>query len=142
MILGPGGVIRDSLSGLEDGRDLFESRAALGRHLGRCTSRQEQSVEKWFWRRFFLKIEKCIFSHMIPVPPADASAVPRDPTAIPVLLWPLKPSPTTLPGPRMMPRGPGTVQEPGIVLDFFLEGWNLFFSGSSSDRTRFVKLAM
>ena len=57
MILEQGRVIRDSVGGLEDGRYLFESRAALGRHLGRCTSRQEQSVEKWFWGEHFLKIE-------------------------------------------------------------------------------------
>ena len=62
MILGQGGVVRDSLGGLEDGRDRFESRAALGRHLGLYTSRQEQSAEKWVWERFFfLKINKCIF---------------------------------------------------------------------------------
>ena len=40
MILGQGGVVRDGLSGLEDGCDLFESCAALGRLLGRHTSRQ------------------------------------------------------------------------------------------------------
>ena len=40
MILGQGGVVGDGLSGLEDGCDLFESRAALGSHLGRYTSRQ------------------------------------------------------------------------------------------------------
>ena len=32
MILGQGGVVRDGLSGLEDGCDLFESCAALGRN--------------------------------------------------------------------------------------------------------------
>ena len=58
MILGPGGVVRDGLSGWEDGCDLFESCAALGGLLGRHTSRQEQSVEKRFWERIFLKIEK------------------------------------------------------------------------------------
>ena len=40
MILGPGGVVRDSMSGQENSCDLFESCAALGRHLGRHSSRQ------------------------------------------------------------------------------------------------------
>ena len=59
---------------------------------------------------------------------------------------PLKPSATTPPGPRIIPRGPGTIQEPGIVLDFFWRGWNSFFSVSFSTRykhrTRFVILTM
>ena len=56
MILGQAGVVGGSLSGQEDSYDLFESCAALGSHLGRHTSRQEQSVEKWFWeRKTFLK---------------------------------------------------------------------------------------
>ena len=32
---------------------------------------------------FFLKIEKCHFAQMIPVPPADASAVPRGSKTVP-----------------------------------------------------------
>ena len=40
MILGQGRDVRDSVSGLEDGRDLYESCAVLGRDPGRHTSRQ------------------------------------------------------------------------------------------------------
>ena len=42
---------------------------------------------------------------------------------------PLKPSPTTPPCPRIIPRGLGTIQEPGIVLEFFWRRWKKNFSG-------------
>ena len=50
---GAGGVVRDSLSGLEDGRELFKSCAALREHPGRHTSRQGKTIEKLFWERKF-----------------------------------------------------------------------------------------
>ena len=75
MIMGQGGVVWDSLSGPEDGYDLFESCAALRRHLRRHTSRQGQSVENWVWeRKIAPNLKNEFLSQMSPGPLADVSA--------------------------------------------------------------------
>ena len=55
-------------------------------------------------------------------------------------------TPNDYPCTKIIPRDPVTIQEPGIVLEFFWRRWNFIFSGSFSVpykyETRFVKLSM